>query len=76
MLYFSRISVYNKRKFTIGNAIGKAGAGLMNFGSSVAQGYQNNRVAAQTQQPANNTQQQTQQNAVLIHFLKDNQFDL
>lgn len=41
----------------IGNAIGKAGAGLMNFGSSVAQGYQNNRVAPQTQQPANNTQQ-------------------
>ncbi len=45
----------------IGNAIGKAGAGLMNFGSAVAQGYQNNRVAPQTQQAANNTQQQQTQ---------------
>jgi hypothetical protein len=45
----------------IGKAIGAAGANVMNFGSSVVQGYQNNRVAPQTQQPANNTQQQTQQ---------------
>jgi hypothetical protein len=46
----------------IGNAIGKVGAGVMNFGSAVAQGYQNNRVVPQTQQPQQNQTQQPQQN--------------